>query len=972
MADNTQINDFFDLAAFAEQAQIVVTECSKTAAKMQEAFKAVRPNLNAEGLNQFAAAAAKVQEAQTKAKQVMTDFEKAQQKLIKSQGDYNRDLERLDELLKADAQSTAAMAAQNKALEQIRRNLSRTDENYAATVQKIIEKQNANVKAMRDFQTEEQKRTANIGKYKEAIEEAMNASGNYRAQLKSLTNAMVEVEQSIIAAKEAHGAESAEVQTLQAQYDKLQQQAAKVKDAQNDMQARIRYLADDYGNFNAVMEGMKGVTAFGQGVAGVTNLLGVNNAAVTKSIQTMMSLQSVMQALNTIQKIFNKDSRLMVMLQQLKVKGAKQEAVAMQGAATATTAEAAATTGAAVATRGFTAALMSNPFGLIAVALATLTTAILTFTGVMDDATEATDENSDAMKENTGDVEDNTSAVDANSEAWKKNMEIRKEAKKGSAEMLMTIADKEASALEKEGAMLEFVRTKLGQNVTSVQEAKKVYNEFVKATGSVSASMSVFDESAKSTAKSHVTLTEAAESYANAMVLLASAQETFGGISTSEEEEEEAATFIKKWEDNVRYARQQFEMLEERTVGAYKNMKAGSKEVAKATKDVKDTTKLATEAQLAAVDRAENLMATVNELHVQFMRGEITAAEYEERLAKITFDAQVEEIQATIAALVEQNETIGENTEEYVKNSEQIAKLQKQLNDLNFKNFRDELEKNKKAAKDSSAALVMGISTDIKWLQAIAKKGMEQLAEVTQRVMETVTEIGDEMMTSVSAVSESIFEAQTARLSKEQDEMAQHYELQRAYIEANVQDEEERSQKLAQLALDEANAKAIAARKEADVERRKAKVDLAITTAKASADVAAAIAAAVLAASAGDPYTLAVRIGEAVAAVIAAGAAVTSAAAKINSIPAFYKGGKPDKGTVFRAGERGYEVGIGDSGRTYLFPRDGVYVAPEPIRIHPHSESVQMVNNYNKSVTLRNSLTVKVIDNKRIEKYFGI
>ena len=44
----------------------------------------------------------------------MTDFEKAQQKLIKSQGDYNRDLERLDELLKADAQSTAAMAAQTK------------------------------------------------------------------------------------------------------------------------------------------------------------------------------------------------------------------------------------------------------------------------------------------------------------------------------------------------------------------------------------------------------------------------------------------------------------------------------------------------------------------------------------------------------------------------------------------------------------------------------------------------------------------------------------------------------------------------------------------------------------------------------------------------------------------------------------------------------------------------------------------
>lgn len=203
--------------------------------------------------------------------------------------------------------------------------------------------------------------------------------------------------------------------------------------------------------------------------------------------------------------------------------------------------------------------------------------------------------------------------------------------------------------------------------------------------------------------------------------------------------------------------------------------------------------------------------------------------------------------------------------------------------------------------------------------------------------------------------------------------MAQHYELQRAYIEANVQDEEERAQKLSQLALDEANAKAVAARKEAEVERRKAKVDLAITAAKASADVAAAIAAAVLTAAAGgEAYTVAVRIAAAVAAVLSAGAAVASAAAKIGNIPAFERGGEAKRGLVFRAGEKGYEVGEGVSGRSYLFPRDGVYVAPEPIRIHPHGESVQMVNNYNKSVTLRNSLTVKVIDNKRVEKYFGV
>ena len=378
---------------------------------------------------------------------------------------------------------------------------------------------------------------------------------------------------------------------------------------------------------------------------------------------------------------------------------------------------------------------------------------------------------------------------------------------------------------------------------------------------------------------------------------------------------------------------------------------------------------------MKALENFTTFSEAVADLQQKFLEGEITIEEYEKKLSVLTYEQKRQELAAMVAALEEQNETLDHSSAEYVKNQQELAKLQKQINDLDFeqfKKYRKELEKTTDAAKSMNASIFVNLNDQMKMMMAAAKFGLKQLAETTQKVMETVNEIGSEITASVEALSESIFESQTAHLSREQDEMAQHYELQRAYIEANVHDEEERQQKLAQLALDEANAKAIAARKEAEVERRKAKVDLAITTAKASADVAAAIAAAVLSASAGDPYTLAVRIAAAVAAVISAGAAVASAAAKINSIPAFERGGEAKRGLVFRAGERGYEVGQGVSGRTYLFPRDGVYVAPEPIRIHPHSESVQMVNNYNKAVTLRNSLTVKVIDNKRIEKYFGI
>lgn len=961
MADKTQINEFFDLAAFAEQAQIIVNESAKTAKLMREQFAEVGNGLNVDGLNQYAAAAAKLQQTQKAAKQVISDFEKAQERLTKSQGDYNRDLERLDELLQAEAQSTAAMAAQNKALEQIRKNLNTTDKDYASTVQKIIDKQNANIKVMKEFQNVEQKRTSGIGKYKEAIEEALQSTGNYRQQLANIKNTMAELEQTIIATKQAYGGESAEVRELQKQYEQLQQRAGQLQDAQNDMQARIRYLADDYANFNAAMEGMKGITAFGQGVAGVTSLLGVNSKAVERSIQVMMSLQSIMNAINTIQQIFNKDSRLMVALSQLKAKAATQEKGAMTGAAVATEADAVATNHATVATRGFTAALMNNPFGLIAVAIATITTAIIAFTGAMDDATEATDED--------------TRATEKNTEAWKDNAAARREALKGTGSLLSDIENTGLSTIEREGAMLEFVNSKLGVQVQSMAEARTVYAEYISSVKGVTEAMKVFTGSGYSFERKLTDLKTAAFSLANAQANLAYVQEKSQELTqdASDEEKKYWQEQTQRWEANVRYAQEMYNILERRTVGYYKKLKQGGKEAAATQKEVNKEIEMATDRQWKSLSNVKMYAKAVEELQRQFLTGQITIEQYEEELANITFRQKKDEFQEAIDALKEQNEVLDSNSAEYVRNSTEIAKLQKQLNDLNFSKFREEMKKNGDAATDTTKKLsgVFGLQWDL--IFSVAKKGMAAMLEMTQKVMDTISTISNEMNASISEVSEAIYSAQAGRLAKEEAAMSQHYELQRAYIEANVHDEEERQQKLAQLALDEANAKAIAARKEAEVERKKAKVDLAITTAKASADVAAAIAAAVLTSAAGgDPYTVAVRIAAAVAAVLSAGAAVASAAAKIGSIPAFERGGEAKRGLVFRAGEKGYEVGEGVSGRSYLFPRDGVYVAPEPMRIHPHGESVQMVNNYNKAVTLRNSLTVKVIDSKRIEKYFGL
>ena len=967
MVDNTQINDFFDLAAFAEQAQIIVNESAKTAEKMREQFAKVGGGLNAEGLERYAAAAEKLQKTQRQAKQVISDFEKAQNKLTQSQGDYNRDLERLDELLKADAQSTAAMAAQNKALEQIRKNLNTTDAKYAETVQKIIDKQNANIKVMKEFQNVEQKRTSGIGKYREAIEAALGATGNYRTQLMNIRNTMAEVEQAIMAAKDAHGAESKEVKDLQAEYDKLQQKAGKLQDAQQDMQARIRYLADDYGKFKAALQGIQAALGIVSVFQGATAALGIHSEAVEKTTKRMAALIAMMQGLKQVQELLNKDNYFAQLIKQSSV---------LQGGLNRLSA--------AFQRLGMSVKAAAGYFGVLLAALTLYIKAVreaakgnefAQFSKNLANATDESDRLAQAqefLQKQFGNTALKLGDINGKLKATKQ----------GFADIVQAIAEtaltEQTSAklkeLADEALQLAFAQQQARTKIAEIEEEiakkeaaiKKTVDEMTKKKSNLAYVGMATEEDRKSIQRYRDQITainDALNEQKNAYDQHAASYRDLMAI-TSEQLSASLGNILQGVDLSGLLA---------------KEAEEGEHAVRKETEAVKElsevlntTTEMATAMQWKSLANVKMYSKAVEELQRQFLTGQITIEQYEEELANITFRQQKEELQGAIDALKEQNEVLDANSAEYVRNATEIAKLQKQLNDLNFAKFRENLKKNAEAATDSNAKIFTSFDLQMKLMQGAAKKGLEQLIEVTEKVMNSVGQIASEITASVEALSESIFESQTARLSREQDEMAQHYELQRAYIEANVQDEEERQQKLAQLALDEANAKAIAARKEAEVERRKAKVDLAITTAKASADVAAAIAAAVLSASAGDPYTLAVRIAAAVAAVISAGAAVASAAAKINSIPAFERGGEAKRGLVFRAGERGYEVGEGVSGRSYLFPRDGVYVAPEPMRIHPHGESVQMVNNYNKQVTLRSAVSVKVYSEKRIEKYFAI
>lgn len=159
--------------------------------------------------------------------------------------------------------------------------------------------------------------------------EGVKQTTNFKAKMKELKEQMVELEVT------TNGLSEATAEQRQ-KYAELQAQAGQISDAMGDVAQRIRATADDYQTFNAVMEGGKGLIAMAQGVEGVTSMLGINNQTVERSIQVMGSLQSIMNSVNTVQQLFNKDSKVRIAITKLLATETKKSAVAEVEATAAT------------------------------------------------------------------------------------------------------------------------------------------------------------------------------------------------------------------------------------------------------------------------------------------------------------------------------------------------------------------------------------------------------------------------------------------------------------------------------------------------------------------------------------------------------------------------------------------------------------------------------------------------------------
>lgn len=167
-----------------------------------------------------------------------------------------------------------------------------------------------------------------------------------------------------------------------AQLLKIAKAAGEAKDSMDDFNAMRKYFADDNRHLNTAIQGMQGLAAAGSVTAGVLGMVGVEQEKVNQAILWCQSALSVLNGLNTIANVLNKDSYVSIAM---KVAGLKAEAAAIDKATEAQTRN--------------NIAVKANPYVMLAMVVAAAAVAVYNFAKSNDEAARA-QEDLNAVSEN--------------------------------------------------------------------------------------------------------------------------------------------------------------------------------------------------------------------------------------------------------------------------------------------------------------------------------------------------------------------------------------------------------------------------------------------------------------------------------------------------------------------------------------------------------------------------------------------
>ena len=1063
--ENSLINQIADIEAIKANLEQVVKASQATVTAVEATFKNAK--LTFSETKNISNTLEQTANSLKNVKTQISDYEKAQQALAKQTIQVGVAHNQIDAVLQHEAKSIAELTAQNKVLESIRKHMNINDVEYATNQQKIIDAQNKNIEKIKEFQTAESQRISGIGKYEEAIRNALNIEGEYGMQLSLLKKTMADVQAEIKSNGDATG-------ELAKKYEELNKKSGEVLKKQQEMKGGVRYLADEYGKFKAVLQGMQAAMGVVSVFSGFTSLLGIHSQAVEKVTAKMTALIATMQGLKSIQEILNKNNYFMQFVKNTPV--LMRSFTAVSGAI-----------------KGFVGAI--GGFGVLAGVGAIVAgfalgikklsdtvkfanTDLKEFAKNLDDLNKILTENIDkkAIEVRSEIYADYANGLITSAQALERYADVANEAgRRLESENLSNIQKKinELEIKKKELQQItqqatgesvliggeQAVTSQLAGTISLVAKNKELKETEIELMNARALELAILNEQKKSSlefkqilTKENTELKNLTEIYENRAI---KAQQAFsketeklreqlnkGAISIEDYEKKylDLAFTFQKNELEIKlkelpnladlvdteddFKKFQAEILQTETELNNLNFENFVKKLKEVDENLLKLTK---NFETRAIKAQGKFADEIEKLREKLYNGGLSVEDFENQLLELT--NKFEKTQAEIRKL--QQELNNLNFETFVNNTDNadkiLLKLTKTLEkkaSVAQKAFNKDVENLRKQLYNGTISLKEyekqylklaftfqknELEIKVKELKEIlntqaTKEGFDVIQneiDVTQKALDdlnfdefnknlsklevtfsdklaSIGEIFGSFSQMLSSISTSIFDSQIADIDRFDERNEKSFEQRRLYIVETVVNEEDRVKAITALEKERQSAEAEITRQRAEVEARKAKFDVAIVTTQALATSAGAIASAIASATAGDPYTVAARIAAALASAIAGVVAVASALQKVGNIPTYETGGLTPVNKPFIAGERGYEVGIGDSGKPYIFENKGVYQTNERVKIFTHEKSKKMVesqtitNNNNKDVYFRNEFAIKVIDNQRIKKYFKV
>ena len=229
-----------------------------------------------------------------------------------------------------------------------------------------------------------------LDKIEQKFERIQNSTAPLKRKLKEL--------QGMMAKMNLDGLDNTDV------FTRMAAEAASYKDAIGDAGQAIRLLSSDTATLDAGIQAFQGLAGAASIATGVMGMLGSENEDVQKAILKVQSAIGILNGVQAVANVLNKDSILMLKLKQFwEAANAKTTVVAT----TATTANTVVTNANRIATQAWNTvkaiskALLGDFTGLILVGAGALATyAIFT-----DKSTDAENENADALKNQKSEAE---------------------------------------------------------------------------------------------------------------------------------------------------------------------------------------------------------------------------------------------------------------------------------------------------------------------------------------------------------------------------------------------------------------------------------------------------------------------------------------------------------------------------------------------------------------------------------------